>query len=49
MMPQRRATVIGDTPASRLSAAISRFCSTDYRRRLSPRVITSIRRLRALI
>src|SRR5437764_10398403 len=36
-------------PGSRLSAAISRFCSTDHRRRLSPRVITSIRSLRALI
>ena len=34
---------IGDTPASRLSAAISRFCATDQRRRRSPRVITSTR------
>jgi len=35
--------VIGDIPASRLSAAISRFCSTDQRRRRSLRVINSIR------
>lgn len=39
----RRATVIGDTPGSTLSVAISRFCSTEQRRRLSARVITSIR------
>ena len=38
-----------DTPGSRLSEAISRFCSTDHRRRLSPRVITSTRWLRTLI
>jgi hypothetical protein len=37
------------SPGSRLSAAISRFYSTDHRRRLSPRVITSIRWPRTLI
>lgn len=50
LIPWRRATVIGDTPGSRHSAAISRFCSTEQRRRRrSPRVITLIRRLPALL
>jgi hypothetical protein len=40
LMSYRRATVMGDTPASRPSAAISRFSFTDHRRRLSPREIT---------
>jgi hypothetical protein len=42
LMPYRRAIVIGDMPGSRLSEAISRFCSMDHRRRLSPRVITLV-------
>jgi len=45
LMPCRR----GDTPGYRPSAAISLFCATEQRRRLSPWVITSVRRLRALI
>jgi IS66 C-terminal element/Transposase IS66 family len=48
-MPYLRATMIGDVPGCRLSAAISRFCSAVQRRRRSPRVITSIGRRRALV
>src|SRR5271169_5002673 len=46
-MPCLRATMIGDTPGCKLSAAISRFCSAVQRRRRSRPVITSMRRLRA--
>src|SRR3954451_2260916 len=48
-MPYLRATMIGDTPGCKLSAAISRFCSAVQRRRRSRPVITSIRRLRVLV
>src|SRR3954471_6618660 len=48
-MPYLRATMIGDTPGCKLSAAISRFCSAVQRRRRSRPVITSIRRLRLLV
>src|SRR5271163_1980363 len=46
-MPYLRATMTGDIPACKLSAAISRFCSAVQRRRRSRPVITSMRRLRA--
>src|SRR3954452_17859361 len=48
-MPYLRATMIGDSPGCKLSAAISRFCSAVQRRRRSRPVITSIRRLRLLV
>src|SRR3954462_975409 len=48
-MPYLRATMIGDTPGCKLSAAISRFCAAVQRRRRSRPVITSIRRLRLLV
>ena len=48
-MPYLRATITGDTPGCKLSAAIWRFCSAVQRRRGSPRVITSMRRLRVLV
>src|SRR5208337_1398691 len=48
-MPCLRATMTGDTPCCRLSAAISRFCSAVQRRRRSRPVITSMRRLRMLV
>src|SRR5208283_3886659 len=48
-MPCLRATVTGDTPCCRLSAAISRFCSAVQRRRRSRPVINSMRRLRMLV
>src|SRR5271165_7099903 len=48
-MPCLRATMTGDTPCCRLSAAISRFCSAVQRRRRSRPVITSMRRLPMLV
>ncbi len=42
-------TSLGRTPAPRLSATISCFCSSDHRRRLSPRVICSTRGRRTLL
>jgi hypothetical protein len=40
---------LGLTPGRRLSATISRFSSIDHQRRRSPRVIYSIRCVRAVI
>src|ERR1700759_1372345 len=48
-MPYLRATITGDIPGRKLSAAISRFCSAVQRRRRSRPVITSIRRSRVLV
>src|SRR5271163_3061595 len=48
-MPYLRATMTGDVPGCKLSAAISRFCSAVQRRRRSRPVITSMRRLRVLV
>ena len=48
-MPYLRATMTGDTPGCKLSAAISRFCSAVQRRRRSRPVITSMGRLRMLV
>src|SRR5271169_1723331 len=48
-MPYLRATMIGDIPGCKLSAAISRFCSAVQRRRRSRPVITSMHRLRLLV
>jgi hypothetical protein len=49
LMPYWRATSVGDAPGARLCAAIVCFCSIVHRRRRSPRVINSIRGLRALL
>src|ERR1700733_8796181 len=48
-MPCNRATSVGDTPGTRLCAAIVCFCSLVQRRRRSPRGIKSIRRVGALL
>src|SRR5580693_5621217 len=48
-MPYLRATITGDIPGRKLSAAISRFCSAVQRRRRSRPVINSMRRLRLLV
>src|SRR6476660_8613298 len=48
-MPCLRATMTGDTPGCKLSAAISRFWSADQRRRRSRPVITSMRLLPMLV
>src|SRR5580692_5720583 len=47
LMPCLRATSVGVSVDPRLSATISRFCSTVQTRRRSPRVITSTRAIRA--
>src|SRR5579863_4594832 len=47
LMPCLRATSVGVSVDPRLSATISRFCSTVQTRRRSPRVITSTRGIRA--
>src|ERR1700755_1187146 len=48
-MPYLRATITGDIPGRKLSAAISRFCSAVQPRRRSRPVINSMRRLRLLV
>jgi hypothetical protein len=44
-----RATSLGEAPGAKLCAAIACFSSAVQRRRRSPRVINSIRALRALL